>query len=164
MPRSRRSNEPDAAAAPSRFRQGVADDSGSASLEFLTVGLLLLVPIVYLILSVAAIQAGAFAVEGAARHAARIASGEADASSRTDAIDRAVRMILDDYGVDPETAAVAVSCETAGCDQAGERVEVSVRARIILPLAPAVLGSASIASVPVEATATQTVSRFRADR
>lgn len=39
-------------------------DDGTASLEFLTVGILLLVPLVYLVLAVAAIQAGALGVEG----------------------------------------------------------------------------------------------------
>ncbi|MDQ1574531.1 MAG: hypothetical protein QOH44_2090, partial [Actinomycetota bacterium] len=40
------------------------DDGGSAALEFITAGLLLLVPLVYLILAMAAIQGGALSVEG----------------------------------------------------------------------------------------------------
>jgi hypothetical protein len=134
-------------------------DTGSASLEFLTVGLLLFVPIVYLVLSMSAIQAGAFAVEGAARHAARLSADGGGTSTRSVAIDHAVRIILDDYGIDPESAAVSVACETPACDRAGERVEVSVRASIALPLAPEMFGP-SLTSVPVEATATATVSRF----
>ncbi|MGI9823924.1 TadE family protein [Agromyces sp. Marseille-Q5079] len=129
-------------------------------MEFLTVGLLLLVPIVYLVLSVAAIQAGAFGVEGAARHVARIVADGARSSTDAGSIDRVVRVILDDYGIDADSAAVTVACETPACDQAGERVEVSVRARIALPLTPAVLGPESATSLPVEATATATVSRF----
>lgn len=140
------------------LRRRLAAETGSASLEFLTVGLLLFVPIVYLVLSMSAIQAGAFAVEGAARHAARI-SADGGGPSTSTVIDQAVRIILDDYGVDADSATVTVACETPACDQAGERVEVSVRARIALPLAPAVFGSA-LTSVPVEATATATVSRF----
>ena len=60
-----------------------SSEAGSASLEFLTVGVILLVPLVYLVLAMSAIQAGALAVEGAARQAARVAvqaidSGAAD--------------------------------------------------------------------------------------
>ncbi|GAA1512123.1 hypothetical protein BJ978_003001 [Agromyces terreus] len=142
--------------------RAAADEAGSASLEFLTVGLLLFVPIVYLILSMSAIQAGAFAVEGAARHAARLSAGGAS-SAGPGSIESAVRIILDDYGVDASSAAVTIDCETATCDQAGERVEVSVRARIPLPLAPEMFG-ATLTSVPVEATATAQVSRFAVAR
>ncbi|GAA1833283.1 hypothetical protein [Agromyces salentinus] len=142
----------------------LAEESGSASLEFLTVGLLLLVPIVYLVLSVAAIQAGAFAVEGAARHAARIVADGGGSGDDAAAVDRAVRMILDDYGVDDAAARVAILCETPACDRAGERVEVTVSARIPLPLVPDVFGSQPVASVPVDAMVTQTVSRFAGAR
>ena len=62
-----------------------AGERGSASLEFLTVGMILLVPLVYLVLALAAIQGGSLAVEGAARHAARVAVLTGD---RADGIDR----------------------------------------------------------------------------
>lgn len=57
-----------------RARDLLRSESGSASLEFVTVGVILLVPLVYLVLAVAAIQAGVLATEGAARHAARVYS------------------------------------------------------------------------------------------
>ncbi|MCA1943576.1 MAG: pilus assembly protein, partial [Yonghaparkia sp.] len=47
-------------------------DRGSASLEFLVAGLLMLVPLVYLILTLGTIQSAALATEGAARQAARV--------------------------------------------------------------------------------------------
>ena len=139
---------------------GFGDETGSASLEFLTVGLLLLVPIVYLVLSVSAIQAGAFAVEGAARNAARIAADRAGSPETSIMVDRAVRVALEDFGVDAETASVTISCGSASCTEPGERVEVTVRARVTLPLVPDVLDLNGLASVPVESRATQTVSRF----
>ncbi|ANJ26628.1 hypothetical protein [Agromyces aureus] len=156
MRRSRRSTESRGPRPP-----GLLDDeSGSASLEFLTVGLLLLVPIVYLVLSMSAIQAGAFAVEGAARHAARIAADGAGAPGATSDVERAVRVALEDFGVDEDSATVSISCESADCDEPGERIDVVVRARVMLPLVPDVLGLSGVASVPVESAATQTVSRF----
>jgi hypothetical protein len=53
-------------------RAGWRDDTGTASLEFITAGLVLLVPLVYLVLTMSAIQGGALAVEGASRQAARV--------------------------------------------------------------------------------------------
>ena len=112
-------------------------DDGTASLEFLTVGVLLLVPLVYLVLAVAAIQAGALGVEGAARQAARVAVLGGDKGASDAAVERAVRVTLDDYGI-----------------------RCAVRARVDLPLVPDVLTLSAIGSVPIEASATQTVSRF----
>jgi len=120
--------------------------------------MILLVPLVYLILAMAAIQAGAFGVESAARQAARItaqqATGEADV-----AVQRAVRIALADYGVDPASATVVMSCDE-GCAEPGTRVSVTVRATVALPLVPEALALTPLGSIPVEASATQTVSRF----
>jgi hypothetical protein len=138
----------------------VGDERGSASLEFLTVGMLLLVPIVYLVLALASVQGGALAVEGAARQAARIAVQAGDLSSAEAAVDRAVRVTLADYGVDADAASVVIDCDRARCDAPGTRVRVSVEAQVQLPLVPDVLELGLVGSVPVEASATQTVSRF----
>ncbi|WP_205647416.1 TadE family protein [Agromyces badenianii] len=144
-------------------RARFSSDEGSASLEFLTVGIILLVPLVYLVLAVAAIQGGALAVEGAARQAARVAVQAIDSGAADAAVERAVRVTLDDYGVDADAASVTVSCAPSGdCLAAGERVRVSVTASVQLPLVPAVLSLDQATSVPLEASATQTVSRFAA--
>lgn len=143
-----------------RAEERLRVEDGSASLEFLTVGLILLVPIVYLVLAVAAVQGGAFAVEGAARHAARIAVLQHDEVVMDDAIEDAVRLALDDYGVDASRADIAVDCSAADCLAPGVRVEVSVRAEITLPLVPDLLSLDRVASVPVQAASVQTVSRL----
>ena len=143
-----------------RVDSTLRDERGSASLEFLTVGMLLLVPIVYLVLALASVQGGALAVEGAARQAARIAVQSGDLSLAESAVDRAVRVTLADYGVDAEAASVVIECEKAACDAPGTRVRVSVEARVPLPLVPDVLELGLVGSVPIEASATQTVSRF----
>ena len=55
-----------------RLSSRFASEQGSASLEFITVGMVMLIPLVYLVLTMSAIQAGALAAEGAARQAARV--------------------------------------------------------------------------------------------
>jgi hypothetical protein len=161
MPPSRRSTEPARPAERFSSRLGRADaERGSASLEFLTVGVLLLVPLVYLVLALAAIQGGALGVEGAARQAARIAVTAPDREAADAAVERAVTIALADYGIDTGGASVVLSCDRADCSEPGARVSVSVTARVTLPLVPDVLSLSAIGSVPIESTATQTVSRF----
>jgi hypothetical protein len=138
----------------------LAHERGSASLEFLTVGIILLIPLVYLVLALAVVQAGALAVEGAARQAARVAVIAADRGESDAAVDRAVRVTLADYGIDAAAASVSLVCDRTDCLEPGARVSVSVLARVELPLVPDFLALAAVGSVPIEATATQTVSRF----
>lgn len=144
-----------------------ADDGGTAALEFVTAGLILLVPLVYLILTLSAVQAGALAVEGAARQAARVF---VQASTPQEAADRAARAIdfsLADYGIEPESASVTVSCggpAVENCPARNAVVTVTVRLEVALPLVPDILDLSHAASVPVQATARQQVSRFWAER
>src|SRR5688572_20407131 len=87
-----------------RWTDSLADDSGSASLEFVTVGLLLLVPIVYLVLTLSALQSAALAVDGAARQATRVfVQGDSVGESRSAAA-RAIEVTLANYGVDAADA------------------------------------------------------------
>ena len=137
-------------------------ERGSASLEFITAGLILLVPLVYLVLAMAALQGGALAVEGAARQAARVYVQAPDEATATERAERAVQFGLTDYGIDPAGAEVNVACEAGvnGCLTRQGTVTVTVRIRVALPLVPDLLALQGAASVPLEAQATQTVSRF----
>ena len=137
-------------------------------MEFLTAGVLLLVPLVYLVLALGAVQAGAFAVEAAARSAARIAvlaagdrpDADAAAAGMRAAAERAARTVLTDASLDGPAASVQLTCAPAGsCLAAGARVHVAVAASIVLPFVPDVFGVA-LGRVRVEGVATQSVSKF----
>lgn len=139
-----------------------AAEDGSASLEFITIGLILLVPLVYLVLALSSIQAGAFAVEGAARQAARVyvqSATDAEAGARAS---RAVQMTLADYGFDAGDAEVRVDCapDPRECLTRQGTVTVTVRLQAQLPLVPDVLDLSTAASVPLQASAAERVSRF----
>lgn len=140
----------------------LGDDRGAAALEFLTAGIVLLVPLVYVALALAAVQAGTFAVEAAARHAARVAvltAGDDHGASR-DLVERAARTVLADRGMDARAATIALTCAPEGrCASAGARVRVEVAIAVALPLVPDLFGS-RIGSVRVEGVATQTVSDY----
>ncbi len=137
-------------------------EAGSASLEFITVGLILLVPLVYLVLTLAAIQGAAFAVEGAARQAVRVfvqAGSDSEAAARAE---RAIRFALADAGLESVEPRVAVSCSPmpSACLTRLGTVTISVSVTVPLPLTPPVLDVAVPVGVPLNAVATEQVSRF----
>lgn len=134
-------------------------EGGSAVLEFIFLGVLLLVPVVYLVLSVGQLQAGSFAVVGAADQAAKVyvdseTVEEADARAR-----QAAMLAATDFGFDPSGLAVDISC-SGTCLAPGSSVTVSVRLGVPLPLVPTMPGMNTTAAT-VDSTATQLVERFR---
>src|SRR3954464_11281688 len=73
-------------------------DQGSAVIEFVAIGVLLLVPLVYLVLAMGRVQAASFAADGSARAAARafVTAADDDDARRRAAI--AVQLGLRDQG------------------------------------------------------------------
>ncbi|MET1052167.1 MAG: hypothetical protein ABWX65_05955 [Mycetocola sp.] len=148
------------------LRRCAADD-GTAALEFITAGLILLVPLVYLIVTLSAVQAGAFAVEGAARQAARVFAQAPDAGEAAARATRAIEFGLADYGIDADSASASITCaatESGACPARNAVVTVTIRLDVTLPLVPDVLDLSTAASIPLEATAKQQVSRFWSER
>jgi Flp pilus assembly protein TadG len=138
------------------------DDRGSAALEFITAGFLLLIPLVYLILAMAAIQAGALSVEGASRQAARVFVQAPSTASGVARANTAVNFALGDFGIAHATAKMRVTCRPhpSKCLTREGFVTVTVTASVPLPLVPSVLALHTPMSVPVSATSTEQVSRF----
>lgn len=137
-------------------------ESGSASLEFLTAGVILLVPLVYLGLILSAVQGASLAAEGAAREAARVyVSAATDAVARASA-DRAVTVALADRNIARRPGDLTLTCDTqsADCLTAGHTLTARLRTEIQLPLVPAVFGLDRVARVPLESSATAPVFRF----
>jgi len=130
--------------------------------EFVVAGLLMLVPLVYLVLALSAVQAAAFATEGSARQAARAYVRSASPADATAAAGRAVRIGLADYGLDAASADVSVVCapEPGRCLSRRGTVAVTVRVAVPLPLLPQAVSASTPLAVPVEGRAVQAVSRF----
>jgi hypothetical protein len=144
-----------------RWRRWFADD-GSAPLEFITAGLILLVPLVYLIVAMSALQGAAFAAEGAARQAARVFVQAPSIAEAEEASARAALFALADFGIPEGDADLGFDCrpDPGNCLTRSGTVTVTVRVLVALPLLPSFLGLDDATSVPFEADATQTVSRF----
>lgn len=141
----------------------VLDDRGSALVEFSVLAVLMLVPIVYLTVTLSRLQAGAFAAQGAAREAGRAfvtASDESSARSRADA---AAAIAFADQGFeDADLVAIVVRCEQAGCLEPDARVRVDSSVQVVLPGVPRMLGAIVPARIEMTATHVSTVDRFRA--
>ena len=113
------------------------DDRGSAVVEFVTLGVVLMVPLVYLVLAMGRVQAATFAADGSARAAARafvLAPTDGDASDRARA---AVRLGLRDQGFDEADGALDVTCSARQCLTPGGQVVATVTVDVVLPGVPA---------------------------
>lgn len=116
------------------------DEAGSALVELTWLGVLLLIPLVYVVVSVFEVQRGAFATAGASRSAARaFALAPDDATGRRQARAAAVR-VLRDQGIVGASPSVVVSCTSIGdCHSGGAVITVLVTSHVELPLLPAFL-------------------------
>lgn len=142
------------------------NDQGSASLEFVTAGIVLLVPLVYLVLVLSAIQSGSFAVEGAARQGARLFVQANTPQQGAEEAGRAVEYALADYGLPASKSTMVISCSPRpdACLTRLGRVTVTVKTDVTLPLVPQILNIHVPLVIPLSAVSTETVSRFAGTR
>ncbi len=147
------------------MRRRTRDEQGSALVEVVWLSLLLLVPLVYLLVSVFEVQRASFGVSGAARAAARAYSLAPDESSARARAVAAAAVALKDQGVDPSEVAIEVHCTpTPGnCLSPGSLIEVDVHHQVKLPLVPSALGGGA-PTFRVEASHTVAYGTFREDR
>jgi hypothetical protein len=139
------------------------DDRGSGLVEFTWLAVLLMVPLLYLVLTVFEVQRAAFAASGGARAAARAFSLAPDPAAAHARATVAVRLALRDHGLDPRGAATSVVCSPGPCLTAGSAASVRVRYSVPLPLLPDFLGGQR-PSVRVEAEHRVPYGEYREDR
>lgn len=126
-------------------------ERGEATIEFLGIVMIFVIPVFYLIVSLGLIQAAHYACETSARNGARIL---ADDPSRLSVAQLATNLTFEDYDVRVPPR-IAVSCEPWDC-RVGGQVTVSVSADVPLPFLPEWLSSRM--SMAVEASAVMPIS------
>lgn len=139
----------------SRLGARFSDDSGAAILEFTVLCICVIMPLVYVVLTIMQVQSAAYAVTAAAREAGRAI---ATAPATADGLERArtaVRLALADQGI---TASEALTVECPACWRSGGVTTVRVAIEVSLPLVPDVLGT--ISAVPVSAEHIVTADRY----
>lgn len=120
-----------------------ADDhaeQGSAIIEFLALGTLLLIPTVWFLLAVAEVQAASYAAVGAADQAAKMyTAGDADPGERSARSEAAVSAALADFGISPDQGEFSRTC-SADCEIEGSLVGYTVQIHVPVPLIPELPG------------------------
>ncbi|MBC7374911.1 MAG: pilus assembly protein [Frankiales bacterium] len=133
-------------------------DDGNALVEFSYLAVLLMVPLVYVLLTVFQVQRAAFGVTEAARQAGRAYVTAADGAQGAARARAAAELALRDQGLE--------LCPTCLAPPAGElvpggTVSVRVEHRVVLPLVGGLFRGAVPPSIPVRATHVEVVDRFR---
>jgi hypothetical protein len=125
-------------------------------------GIVLLVPLVWIVLTAFDAQRAAFGVTAAARAAGRAyALAPDDATGRARATE-AARAALDDQGLGTAPLTVRVGCGgSRDCHAADEVVTVSVASRVALPLLPSFFGGGHAHGLDVDATETVPIGHFQ---
>jgi hypothetical protein len=138
------------------------DDVGSAIVEFVTLGMVMLLPLIYLVFAMGRIQAATFAADGSAREAARAyVTAVSDAEGERRAV-AAVRLGLLDQGFEQVPAdALRLECDEAPCLTGGARVTARVQVEVVLPGVPAFLDHVVPLRVTVRSAQVATVDEFR---
>jgi hypothetical protein len=134
-------------------------DRGSASLEFIAAGVLLIVPLIYLVLVLGRVQAGTLAAESIARQAVRVYVTSTTAAQATSRLALAAEDGLSDFRFVAGDASTTVSCAPAAsnCLRSGNTVTVTEKILVTLPFVPAILGLDKFSRVTVTGQASQRV-------
>jgi Flp pilus assembly protein TadG len=138
------------------------DQRGSALVELAWLGILLVLPVLWIVMSVFQVQRGAFGVSTAARAAARAFSLAPDDATGLVRARTAARVALDDQGVHGASPDVRVTCTPypTDCHQGTSVITVSVHSRVVLPMMPSALGS-NRPSFALDATQTVPIGQFQ---
>jgi len=136
-------------------------ERGTATVEFVWLTILLLVPFLYVLIAVFDAQRAAYAVSAASRSAARAYLQAPNPAVGEQRARVAARVALDDQDVD---AGVVISCQPSpgDCLQPGSSVRVVVRTVQPLPLTPSALDQ--LGGIAVDSTHTEPFGTYRAGR
>ena len=139
-------------------RGGLHGEQGSAVVEFVFLTIVVLIPLIYLVLTVGRVQAGTYAVTQAAREAGRAyvtAEVGDDAGGRAHA---AADIAFEDFGFE---GSLEVDCDGTPCLRPEGRITTRAVVSVPLPLVPDFARAVVPLEVPVSSTSVSTVDRFR---
>lgn len=141
------------------------DESGTALVEFTWLGVLLLVPLIWVVLTLFDVQRGAFSMTTAARAAGRAYVLAPNEQAGVIRAENAARQALADQGLEDVPVQVRVSCSLGKgrCLDGTSVVTMRVHAEVPLPLAPSFFGD-SAASIGVDAQHVVPVGRYMEQR
>jgi hypothetical protein len=129
-----------------RRRLGMlADETGSALVEFVFIALVVFVPLIYIIAGFSAVQRGVFASTAAAREAGRAIGTAPDAATGMSRANRAAQLAVEDQSVAASDVRVAYAAAGVDCAHSGgytptlapgEEFSVCVTVTVRIPFLP----------------------------
>jgi hypothetical protein len=134
-------------------------DEGRAILEFIFLGILLLLPLTYLVLTAARLQAASFSASLAGREAGRAfvtAPNDDEGYTRARA---AAALAFSDFSFE-QGSQVSVSCDGSPCLRPDGAVTSTASIAVQLPLVPDFIAAHVPASVTITSTHVASVDRF----
>ncbi|MET9018920.1 hypothetical protein ABZV93_02940 [Actinopolymorpha sp. NPDC004070] len=130
-------------------RRRARGEGGNAIVEFCMMGILFLVPLVYVMLAVFDLQRAMYGASAAARDAGRAFVLAPDVGSAQARARQAAQFAMADQGLDLGSG-FSYQCD-GGCLTAGSAVTVRVSYTVPLPFVPDAIGG-PLASIPVSST------------
>lgn len=140
----------------------LGDDGGNAIVEFVYLALLLMVPLVYVLLTVFRVQSAAYAVSSAAREAGRVFATSPTVGDAGDDAFAAASIVMRDSNLSLRSGQLGIRCSSRPCLEPGSRVDVVITYDVGLPFVPRVLADRAPASLRVTTRHLEVVDRFRA--
>ena len=109
----------------------LATSSGNALVEFVVLVVVLLLPCLYLVLTLGRVQSSLFAADVIARDAARIHATQTDPRAARARVDTLVTEVLADHGIDADPSRIVrIACSADPCASPGG----DVRADVVIPV------------------------------
>ena len=136
-------------------------EQGSAVIEFVFLGILLMIPLVYLVLMLGRLQAGAYAVSAAVRESGRAfvtAENEDSAHARAQA---AATLAMENLGFG-DASSLRIICSSSPCLTPGAEVRSEAEVQVPLPLIPEFAHAVVPLEMPLRAENLSRVDPFRA--
>lgn len=141
----------------------IRDDLGSAMIEFIVLAVFLMIPLVYVLLTVFQLQAASYGLSQATREAGRayVTAGE-DEDPTARAV-TAASIAMADQGDFPLSASQLVvgDCSASPCLTPGGHITFSITYAVPLPLLPSEVFGARPATVSITSRHVEYVDRFR---
>lgn len=129
------------------------EESGSATVEYVLISVLLLIPLVYAMIAMHHVQTASYAAAAAADHGAKIAGGLGGGRA-LDQAQRSIEQTVLNYRVDTDRVRTSVSCAPGACGEGARIIRYQVSIDVPVPVFDTLLGNrTTMATVRAEASA-----------
>ena len=132
-------------------------------MEFVFLAVLLMIPLIYLVMALARVQAGAFAVSTVgARGRPCLRHGGRRPTQPSPGPEAAARLAFEDQGFAEQQTRLVLACDGDPCLRPDGRVRVTASVTVPLPLVPSFAREVVPLEVPLTASHVAVADRFRA--